>query len=106
MAFQHGKEAKVYVNGWDLTTFLTEFAATLNGEAVDVTTFGDSWRDFISGLKTAQFSANGFFDGADDQQDEIISALTNVADSIWLWFPQGDTLGNFGYGVSGIQTSD
>lgn len=105
MAFQHGKETKVFANGWDITSYLTEFAPTINGEAIDVTTFGDTWRDFITGLKMATFTANGFFDGADDAQDEIVHGMINTLGSIWLWFPQGDTLGNYGYGLSGIETS-
>lgn len=101
MSFLHGSSAKVYVGGFNITNYLTDFSPTLNGEAVDVTTLGATWHDVIGGLKSFSATANGFYDPA---EDTIMLATVNAVRQ-WMYFPQGDTLGAFGYGMQAVQTS-
>lgn len=104
MSFLHGTNAKVYMNNFDVTSYLTSFAITLNGEAVDTTTFGATWHDVIGGIKAVTYTANGFISEGSGSQEEVMNALINAVKQT-MYFPQGDTLGNSGYGVQGIQTS-
>lgn len=105
MAFLHGTNADVYMNGYDVTTYLTDFSLTINGEAVDVTTLSAVWHDVIAGLKAFTFTGNGFISGGAGSQDEVIHALMNSVKDV-MYFPQGDTaVGNFGYAGKGIQTT-
>lgn len=101
MAFQHGTNAKVLVGGYDISGYLTDFSPTLNGEAVDVTTLSATWHDVIAGLKSFSATGNGFYDPT---QDTIILATVNAVKA-WMYWPQGDALGNFGYGMQAVQTS-
>jgi hypothetical protein len=101
MAFLHGSNAKVLVGGYDITGYLTDFSPTLNGEAVDVTTLSATWHDVIAGLKSFSATGNGFYDPT---QDTIILATVNAVKQ-WMYYPQGDTLGRFGYGMQSVQTS-
>src|SRR5688572_22454131 len=106
MAFLHGASARVYASGYDITSYLSSFGITINGEAVDVTTLSATWHDVIAGLRSASFTGSGFIDNASaTTQEAIITALTNVVSSIWMYWPQGDAIGKTGFGLSGVQTS-
>lgn len=105
MAFKHGSEAQVLANGYDLTSYLRSFSSPLNVDVADATTFGKTAKVYKPGLADAQFSAEGFFDGAADAVDEILASVVRQNDVIWNWYPQGGAVGNKGYGFSTVETS-
>ncbi|NOZ27962.1 MAG: hypothetical protein GXP39_07920 [Chloroflexi bacterium] len=105
MSFGHGSQAKVYANGYDLSSYLSQFSASGSADTAEVTTFGKSAKVYIAGLKDATFSGEGFYDGATDAVDAVLSAALGVDDVVWVWLPQGDGFGNDGYGFECIETS-
>lgn len=62
MAFVAGKNIALTLNGVTFTGFSSNVSLVRNGETLDVTTFGDSDREFIQGLRSATMSISGYFD--------------------------------------------
>ena len=77
MAFVHGKGAKFQclmkllldTSGTldDISTYLTDISFPETVETADVTTLGDSSKDYIVGLKDATISLSGKWDATWDQ---------------------------------------
>lgn len=79
MAFIHGKGAATLFGAYDLSAFLNNFDAAATADTAEVTTFGDSSKAYIGGLKDATVSLSGFFDGSAGAVDEVLAAaLANV----------------------------
>jgi len=105
MAYAHGKEARVYVNGYDLSGYLTGIKGSNEADTAEVSTFGDSAKERISGLRDASITGEGVFDGATSAEDQVFAAALGVNNGIFTVMPQGDTLGNRAYGLSAEETS-
>jgi hypothetical protein len=74
MAFVAGKGARVLLGAFDLSAYLKNAGVTLTKDTLETTTFTDSARDYIEGLKSGTATLSGLFDGADDTQDEQVQA--------------------------------
>lgn len=105
MAFVHGKDTKVYVNGYDLTAFFKSSSVEGTAEAAETSTFGVTAKTFIAGLKDATLSLEGLFDGVANAIDEVLQAALGVASSIWTVLLEGDVIGKRGYGFDAIETN-
>lgn len=46
--------------------------------AVEATTIGDEWREFLGGLSSSAFSLEGFFDDRDEDQFDSVAAARSV----------------------------
>lgn len=99
MAFGHGKDCDVYLNGRNLSPFLQRASLSHSGEASETTTMGKSSKTFIAGLKGFSVSAEGFFDSVAGGVDDVFSnALGRAAVSLLTIYPVGETaIGDFGY---------
>lgn len=104
MAFGHGKNIKVYVNGNDLTGYFDTIDQAGTAKTAEVTTFGALAETFIAGILGGTISADGFFDGSANAVDAILSSILGGT-TRWCWYPQDDVLGGFGYGMLAINTS-
>jgi len=106
LSFKHGSNARVYVNGYDLSAYLKNFSISGEAETHDVTTFTATAKNYIAGLKDATLSADGVYDGDTGAVDEVIQAALGQDASIWTYFPQGETaVSDAGYGFDAIETS-
>lgn len=106
MAFVHGKNTKVYVNGFDLTDMFKSSSIPAAAGTAETTTFGKSDKTFIAGLREATISVEGLFDGVVDKVDAVLSPILGGATkSVWTVLQDGDTFGNRGVGVEGIETA-
>ncbi|MDD5034132.1 MAG: hypothetical protein PHE55_05185 [Methylococcaceae bacterium] len=72
MATEVFKDAKVWLAQYELTSYLNELAITHGVDVGDDTAMGDTTRSSMPGLETLDLSLQGFFDVADNAQDEII----------------------------------
>lgn len=107
MAFSHGTSADIYVNGRDLAAYFRAVEMGGMADVVETTTFGDTAKDYIAGIRDGSVSVEGLFDGATSAVDEVLNtALGSAANSIWVYFPQGETaLGDIGYGMTAVATN-
>lgn len=106
MSFKHGSNARVYVNGYDLSAYLKNFSIAGEADTHDVTTFTASAKSYIAGLKDATLSADGVYDGDTSGIDEVMQAALGQDNSVWSYFPQGESaVEDAGYGFNTIATS-
>lgn len=106
MAFKHGANARVYVNGYDLSAYLRQIGVTGKADAADVTTFGAAAKSYLAGLRDATLTAEGVFDGAVGAVDAVLEAALGANRSLWSIWPQGEAaVGDIGYGLDAIATS-
>jgi hypothetical protein len=104
MAFSHGSASRVYVGGFDLSAYFNGIGMEASVDAAEVTTFGLGAKAYIPGPGDGTVSAEGFFDGAVDAVDQVLSeAMPSTA--IWTWLPGGDGQGNVAKCAVTVQTS-
>jgi hypothetical protein len=106
MAFFHGKGSRVLIHDVDLSTYFNNLDLTKELDAPETTTFGDSDREFIYGLRNATASLSGFYDGAVDAVDEELNAaLGATTDRVVTVSTVGFVIGNIVYIAGKIETS-
>ncbi len=62
MAFYHGRLGEFTLNSVALTTFCDSLEIGIETDTAEVTTFGDSWKEFIAGTSGGTISISGSFD--------------------------------------------
>lgn len=74
MAFRHGKNTKVLVGAYDLSSFFNEASIAASVETAETTTFGASGgsKTYVTGLNDATLSLAGMFDGDANAIDEVL----------------------------------
>jgi len=105
MAFSHGKNTKVYCNGYDLTSYLTSIEVPSTADVSETSTFGNNSKTYIAGLKDATVSIEGFYDGSSDAIDEVLNAALGQNNNEWCYYPNLDTVSNIGYGLSTVNNA-
>lgn len=106
MAFVHGSKARVFLNGYDLSTDTKSLSFALAVDTAESSTLGTTAKTYVVGLNDATLSLEGIFNGAVDTADDIIRvALASVAVDNYTYFMQGFALGNPGYGFAAHTTS-
>ncbi len=102
----HGKNACLYLNGYNLSQWFRSVEFTRTKETVDATTFRSRGKRFVGGFPDSTITAEGLWDGDADAIDEVLdAAISSDAQSNWIYLPEGDTLGRPGYGTIAIDTS-
>lgn len=100
----HGKRARTYINGIDMSSYLNKFGVDNMADTVETSAFSSSDKTYVVGLKDATISAEGFFAGSTYQTDSVFSSILGSTE-IWSFYPAGPTFGNAGYGVKAIETA-
>lgn len=100
----HGKNAKIYANGYDLTTYLDSVDSPGTNDVAEISTFNAVQKAYIAGLEDATLSMEGFWDGdASAAETALSTALGNTA--IITWYPAGDTVTYRGFGMDADVTA-
>lgn len=107
MAFSHGKDAKFYytVSGTErnLSSYLTSAGLPRSLDQAETSSMGDSWRQFVTGLKDSAIPLEGNFDPtADGYLHDAFNAGTAGA---WKFFPAGSATGSIFYNGTATVTS-
>lgn len=92
MAYSAGKNITLSYNSQSIGAFCSNVTLTRNNDTLDVTTFGDSDREFITGLRSAQIQISGYFDStATSGPDATLAAAyaLSSASSFTLTFGVG-----------------
>ena len=99
MSFYHGKLSRVYLNGYNLSSFFDSADMPMNSDTVETTCFNMDDKEYVMGNKTATISAEGFFDGSTQASEEALLAAFYSTNN-WSYYPYGDSSGNYGYAMS------
>lgn len=108
MAFNHGKSAVFKLDNssgvlTDISSYLTDVSLPLNADTAEVTTLGDSSKEYLAGLKDATISIEGKWDPTVDAILE--AALGASLTKTFEYGPAGSTTGNVKYTGECICTS-
>lgn len=112
--FVHGRKAKVYMNGIDLSRVFNSGSITSGYDTSDTTTFGQGYSSFITGLRQGgEVSLDGRVEAAPASPSAGGSALLRRAvrdaegrdDSIMTIAYGDDILGQTGAGIRGLLSS-
>ena len=89
MAFSHGKNGKLYVNGFDLTAYFNDFSTAAKAQAADATVYGLGAKTYIGGLQEGTLSAKGFFEPSPNTTDQILTSALGANDQAITFVPTG-----------------
>ncbi len=108
MAFQHGKDTVFTITDSggterNISAFCTSVTFSQEGETAEVTTFGDSSKDYLAGLKDATISIEGKYDAVVDGYLAGILGFASLR--TFKYGPEGNTGGEVQYTGSCILTS-
>ncbi len=105
--FGHGKDTRIYMNGWDMSNYLNSINAPRTADVAETTVFNSSGaKTYTPGNTDATLSAEGLFDGSPSSvESSLQTSLGSSAGAVWTWFPQGSGRGNYGYGVHTINNN-
>jgi hypothetical protein len=103
--FQHGRQTRVYCNGFDLSGYVRSVQAPISVEATDTTTLVSNFKTYIPGMADATVSVEGLWEGSPEGFQALIEdAIVDDAPSIWL-VTHGRPAGSNCYGVAADETS-
>jgi hypothetical protein len=106
MAFVHGKGTSVLLNAFDVSAFLNSADQTISVETAETTCFGSSSKSYVVGLRDGTVSVGGYFDGAANAVDSVLStAIGSTASSVLSIADEGLTIGNRCLVAQAIDTS-
>lgn len=93
MAFLHGKKTKVYLGGYDVSSYFNEASSANSVETGETTTFGVTGdaKTYVTGLRDGTISLSGLFDGAANAIDDQLSSILG-----------SDTSSHLLYGITGL----
>ena len=104
MSFYHGKNSRVYLNGNSMSSYMDTVNVSMQADTVETTTFIDTAKQYIMGLKNATLSAEGFGSGTTGEIDKYLQDALSTTENIWNWYPAGESSGVSGYGLKGYDT--
>ena len=78
-SFIHGKDTAVYVDEFDLTTYMTTSTTTTQNDVAETTAYASSAKSYIAGLRSGTISASGLWSGDTDGSDEELQAIIGSA---------------------------
>jgi hypothetical protein len=100
MAFVHGKTSKFSIDNVsgtpvDISAFCDDVSFSRNLDTAEVSTFGNSAKEYLIGLSDATLSISGKFDAAGASTiDAVLSGiLGHTATSSFEYVPGGGTVG-------------
>mgnify|MGYP001564869925 CR=1 FL=1 len=103
MAFAHGRNGRVFINGFDISAFLKQAGGGATVQMLDTTAFGTTDdMTFIPGPKKATMKMNGLLDEtAVTGIGTLLEAAFGAANSIFTLVPSsGDVIGQACFGFS------
>lgn len=111
MAKAHGKKAKVYVTGLDISSFLKSASSGGDQDLADASGLGDNDKTFLVGLQSGKASLDGMYSakgkeaGEASQITDVLEAAFGVGPINITHLPQGDGFGTRANMLMGNQSS-
>jgi len=91
MAFKHGKNTAVYLNGVDLSTYLNATDFSVDVDTADTTTYQSTWKSAISGQSSAKADFNGLYDPTSSTLPSSIGVDFSTTAGVLTYAPAGAT---------------
>ena len=104
MPASFGGNGRVFVNGYNISAFLNSFSLEMSINTSEVSSFLSSAKEYITGQTDAISSGEGFWDGSAGAIDEILAGIKS-SESIWSYYPGGNTNGARGYGFRALRSA-
>lgn len=90
----HGKNARVYVDQYDLSSTLKKADPSATVDKHDTTCFGANSKTFDPGLKDGTLALSGLFTGTAGETDQVLqNALGSSTGNVVSQFPNTDAIG-------------
>lgn len=100
MAASHGKNARVYAGGYNLSGYLNSASSQATVDMADATVFTSTDKEFVPGVGDGKFAAEGLFFGAAGEVDAVMAAAIGDTGVIITHLPTGDAIGERGRAIS------
>jgi hypothetical protein len=99
--FLHGKNTKVFANGYDLSGFFNNVDLSLDSPALDVSVFQKAYKEFLAALIFAgTFKLDGLWSGAATDANAVLQALFLAGTDLKVtYLLNSDTAGQPGFGL-------
>ena len=107
MSFSHGKDTRVLLNEFNMSTFFNSADVTRDIDVPETTVYGENDRTYINGLRGGTISYAGFWDGTTvTGVDVVLEATLGVSTArIITHAPLGFAIGNVVYMFTTHSTS-
>lgn len=93
MAFSHGKDATLSVDGSDISAYTDNVSFSRDLDTAEVTAFGDDDKEFLGGLRGATLTASGSYDNTSSTgSDAVLHGAFDGATVAWSYSPDGGTV--------------
>jgi hypothetical protein len=93
--FIHGKDSKVYLDEFDLTSYFNNVDVALTNETSETTSFGATSKSYLLGLADGTLSMSGLWSADTDGSDEELQAILGSATTPLITFAESaGTIGN------------
>lgn len=99
------RNARIFVDGYELTGDFNELAVEFKSEIADATTFGDSTRTHRGTLSLADITGKGLWNGDPNQVAAVCFAIVGTDDKVISVFANGLTEGGVtdeGFSMKGV----
>lgn len=99
MAAIHGKNAKILVNGYDLTSYFQNASMSLDSPALDKSVFGPAYKEYMAGLRFGgTFGLDGLWSGGAGEANAVMQAAFLAGTTSYItYLLNGDTAGQPGH---------
>lgn len=100
MPRRHGKETVVYVDGYDISGYSSNFESQAQADVAEVTGYGDARKRYVVGHLSGMLNHDGWFDDTTDGVHDVIQSRLGqeaVVNAAW-----GDEVGAAGVGGSAM----
>lgn len=105
MAFSHGINGVVFLNGADVRSYLKSFTISREQDTAETSVFALKDKQYIAGMRGATISLEGFFDGSTVSPvaiDKMISDLLDANGANYVaCLINTDAIGSAGYATTG-----
>lgn len=91
MAKISAKDGVVLVGGYNLSTYFAQYDIGMDSNPIEVTGFGDGWKNYIPGEPSGEMTLAGWWDSAAGKSVEALKSLGSKVVSV---IPDGYVLGN------------
>ena len=107
MSFRHGKDGRVLVGAYELSSYFNEMSSSKSIETAETTAFGSSAKTYITSLSDGTISFSGMFDSSADAVSEVFEAIIAAGSSTAITMAQdgGLTIGSSCVIAQALQTS-